>query len=117
MAVGAAVRNWQTGAVVVATMALQAQGWLARIQQIGIRRTMWHVAQHAILAYRWVLVRKRSAILCVAAEAKLVKVCIAQVLSGCASMRVMAINAGNFPFTIGVMIGQTALGSLCLMTP
>ena len=117
MAVSATIGNRQTGAVMVATMALQAQGRLAHIQQIGVRRTMWHVAQHAILAYRWVLVRKRSAILCVAAETKLVQICIAQVLSGCASMRVMAIDASQLSFTIGVMVGQTTLGSLCLMTP
>jgi len=74
MAVCTAIGNWQPGPVVVACMALQAQRRLADREEIGVRRSMKGVATQTIFRHWRMLVGKRSAILCVAAQTKFVHV-------------------------------------------
>ena len=117
VAVGAAIIQGQTGPVVMARMALQAQGWFTHRQQIRIRRAMRGVAIHAVFRHRRMLVRKGPAILRMAAETKVIHVRRAQVIARVPSVRIMAIGTGHFPFAQRVMIRHAQLRVLSLMAP
>jgi hypothetical protein len=62
-----------------------------------------------------VLVHERTAILCVAAKAKLIQIGGLQILARGSSVRVMAIDAGHLPFANRVMVGQAGFRSLRLV--
>ena len=116
MAVGAAVGHREAGSVVVADVALQAQRGLADRQQVGVWRSMGRVAAEAVFRYRRMLVSEGTAILCVAAQAKLVHVRRAQVMSRSSSVRVVAIGTTHFAFAQRVVVRHAHLRTLRLMT-
>lgn len=115
MTVGASVRYREAGAVVMAGMALQAKRGLADAEQICVRRTVRRVAGHAVFGDRRMLVGKRSAILCVAAEAELICVRGAKIVSAGSSMRIMAVGALHLSFAQRVMVWHAHLRPLALV--
>src|ERR1035441_6060158 len=104
MAVCATIGNRQTGSVVVASMALQAQRRLADREKIGVRRSMRGMAAQTVLRHWRMLVRKRPAILCVTSQAELVHVCRLQIVTRCSTVCVVAVDAAHFAFAQRMMV-------------
>jgi len=116
VAVSAAIRHGQAGSVVVARMALQAQGRFAQRQQVRVGRSVSFVAIQATFRDGRMLVGEWPAILRMAAQTELIGIGRAQVVGRRASVRIVAIHATHLAFAQRVMVRHAELRLLRLVT-
>lgn len=115
MAIGTAVHQRQTRAVVVRRMTLQAERRLAHSQHVLVRRTVCGVALEAALVYGSVLESEWPLIFGVAAETEFIGVGQFQIVSRTAAMRIVAIYAAHLGFANRMVIRKIRFGILLLM--
>jgi hypothetical protein len=116
VAVGATIRNGQTGSVVVVGVTLQAQRGFAHGQKVRVRRTMGGVTSHAIFRDRGMLIGKWAAILRMATQTELIHVRRPQVVTGRSAMWIVAVGTTHLSFPEWMVIRQAHFSPLALVT-
>ncbi len=116
VAIGTTIDKWKAGPVMMRRMTLQAERRLADRKQVSVRRPVCRVTLHAVFVHRCVLVREWPLQFSMAGKAKLIDVCLLQVVSGSAAMGIMTIHAAHFCLADRMVVGQIRLSRLLLMT-